>query len=60
MNDALNYDIFADAGRAAQEPHGVDFLAGLKPQRVFATLHSPFDSRPTSIQFTRSTRFLTP
>ncbi|HWE50050.1 MAG TPA: alpha/beta hydrolase domain-containing protein [Bryobacteraceae bacterium] len=40
MNDALSYDIFADAGRAARQPHGADFLAGMKPQRVFATGHS--------------------
>ena len=40
MNDALSFDIFADAGRAARQPHGVDFLGGLKPQRVFATGHS--------------------
>jgi len=40
QNDALSYDIFADVGRAAREPHGVDFLGGLKPQRVFATGHS--------------------
>ena len=39
-NDALSYDIFADVGRAAREPHGADFLGGLKPQRVFATGHS--------------------
>jgi len=40
LNDALSYDIFADAGRAARQPQGVDFLSGLKPQRVFATGHS--------------------
>jgi len=40
MNDALSYDIFADVGRAARQPHGADFLAGMKPQRVFATGHS--------------------
>ena len=40
MNDALSYDVFADVGRAAREPHGADFLGGLKPQRVFATGHS--------------------
>ena len=39
-NDALSYDIFADVGRAARDPHGADFLGGLKPQRVFATGHS--------------------
>ena len=39
-NDALSYDVFADVGRAAREPHGADFLGGLKPQRVFATGHS--------------------
>lgn len=39
-NDALSYDIFADAARAARQPHGADFLGGLKPQRVFATGHS--------------------
>ena len=39
-NDALSFDIFADVGRAAREPHGADFLGGLKPQRVFATGHS--------------------
>lgn len=39
-NDALCYDVFADVGRAARNPHGADFLGGLKPQRVFATGHS--------------------
>ncbi len=39
-NDALSYDVFSDVGRAAREPHGADFLGGLKPQRVFATGHS--------------------
>jgi hypothetical protein len=45
MNDALSYDIFADAGRAAREPRGADFLGGLKPQRVFATGHSQSAAR---------------
>jgi hypothetical protein len=40
MDDGLSYDIFSDAARAAREPHGADFLGGLKPQRVFATGHS--------------------
>jgi hypothetical protein len=40
MNDGLSYDIFADVARAARQPHGADFLAGMKPQRVFATGHS--------------------
>ena len=44
-NDALSYDIFADAGRAAREPHGADVLGGLKPQRVFATGHSQSSAR---------------
>jgi hypothetical protein len=45
MNDALSYDVFADVGRAAREPHGADFLGGLKPQRVFATGHSQSAAR---------------
>src|SRR5579863_5985082 len=45
MNDALSYDIFADVGRAARQPHGADFLNGLKPQRVFATGHSQSAAR---------------
>jgi hypothetical protein len=45
INDALSYDIFADVGRAARQPRGVDFLAGLKPQRVFATGHSQSAAR---------------
>ena len=44
-NDALSYDVFADVGRAAREPHGADFLGGLKPQRVFATGHSQSAAR---------------
>jgi alpha/beta hydrolase family protein len=44
-NDALSYDVFADVGRAARKPHGVDFLGGLKPQRVFATGHSQSSAR---------------
>ena len=45
MNDALSYDIFADVGRAARDPHGADLLGGLKPQRVFATGHSQSSAR---------------
>lgn len=48
MNDGLSYDIFADAGRAAREPHGADFLGGLKAQRVFATGHSQSSARLAS------------
>jgi Alpha/beta hydrolase domain len=44
-NDALSYDIFSDAGRAAREPHGADVLGGLKPRRVFATGHSQSAAR---------------
>ena len=44
-NDALSYDVFADVGRAARDPHGADFLGGLKPQRVFATGHSQSSAR---------------
>jgi hypothetical protein len=44
-NDSLSYDVFADVGRAAREPHGADFLGGLKPQRVFATGHSQSSAR---------------
>jgi Alpha/beta hydrolase domain len=47
-NDALSYDIFADVGRAARDPKGtgsVDFLGGLKAQRVFATGHSQSSAR---------------
>jgi hypothetical protein len=45
LNDALSYDIFADVGRAARQPHGADFLGGLKVQRVFATGHSQSSAR---------------
>lgn len=45
MNDALSYDIFADVGRAARHPNGVDFLSGFKVQRVFATGHSQSSGR---------------
>lgn len=45
MNDALSYDIFADVGRSARQPHGADFLSGLKVQRVFATGHSQSSAR---------------
>jgi Alpha/beta hydrolase domain len=45
MNDALSYDVFADVGRAARQPHGADFLGGLKAQRVFATGHSQSSAR---------------
>jgi Alpha/beta hydrolase domain len=45
MNDALSYDVFADVGRAARQPHGADFLGGLKAQRVFATGHSQSSGR---------------
>jgi hypothetical protein len=48
MNDALSYDIFADVGRAAREPHGADFMGGLKAQRVFATGHSQSSARLAS------------
>jgi hypothetical protein len=48
MNDALSYDIFADVGRAARQPHGADFLGGLKAQRVFATGHSQSSARLAS------------
>jgi hypothetical protein len=44
-NDALSYDVFADAGRAARAPHGADILGGLKPQHVFATGHSQSSAR---------------
>jgi hypothetical protein len=47
-NDALSYDIVADAGRAARNPHGADILGGLKPQRVFATGHTQSSVRLAS------------
>lgn len=44
-NDALSYDIFADAARAVRHPNGVDLLGGLKPQWLFATGHSQSAAR---------------
>lgn len=43
-NDALSYDIFADAGRAARQGDS-KLLGGLKPKLVFATGHSQSASR---------------
>jgi hypothetical protein len=48
MDDALSYDVFADIARAARKPSGVDFLGGLKPERVFATGHSQSSGRLTT------------
>lgn len=45
QNDALSYDVFAAAGRAARGEHGASILGGLKPQRVFATGHSQSSAR---------------
>ena len=43
-NDALSFDIFADAGRIVKTG-GTDLLGGLKPKYVFATGHSQSASR---------------
>ena len=44
QNDALSYDVFAAAGKAARTG---GILGGLKPQRVFATGHSQSSARLT-------------
>lgn len=43
-NDALSYDIFADAARAVRSPSS-PLMGGLKPHLVFATGHSQSASR---------------
>ena len=48
LNDALSFDIFADAGRAVRARSDPDVLGGLKPQRVFATGHSQSSARLAS------------
>ena len=42
QNDALSYDVFSAAGKAARSGA---ILGGLKPQRVFATGHSQSSAR---------------
>ena len=40
QNDALSYDVFAQAAQAIRTPGRVNVLGGLKPARIFATGHS--------------------
>lgn len=45
LNDALSYDIFAQAGQALRSPQGVNMLGGLQPKAFIATGESQSASR---------------
>jgi hypothetical protein len=44
-NDDLSYDIFAQVAQSIRRPSGLNMLAGLRVERIFATGHSQSASR---------------